>query len=316
MIMTFFKMISYLNMALDLSKLGARYNQKLLFKGSFSNEISDETYLGTSTDDFNNNAYERYAASQEDQIKWQRWSAQIKHEIKLTSNTKFTTNVYNHSMQRNWRKFNDLAKFQDFRSALNGGRDDLALVDLLSGRRDSTDSSEFLRIGANSRSYFSQGLQSQLSLSLETGDLSHDIDFGLRLHRDQVRRNHTEQQAAMRGGLLVYDNSNIAITNRNKDTSVATTAFIQDEMIYNDLTFKIGARIESVQHQRAPRTESKTIQENDESVFVPGVGANYSLKKNIAVLAGVNKGVTIVGQWPSTRNSTRRGYKLRTRRFG
>lgn len=280
---------------LDLSKLGARFNQKLLFKGSFADEISDETYLGLSTDDFNNDAYERYAASQEDQIKWQRWSAQIKHEIKPTSNSKVTTNIYNHSMQRTWRKFNDLANFQDFRSALNGGRDDLALVDLLSGRRDSANSSEFLRIGANSRSYFSQGIQSQLSLSLDTGKLSHDIDFGLRLHRDQVRRNHTEQQAAMRGGKLVYDNTNIAITNRNEDTSVATTAFLQDEMIYNDLTLKVGARVESVQHQRDPRTEGESVQENDESVFVPGVGANYSLTKDIAVLAGVNKGVTIVG---------------------
>ena len=66
-------------------------------------------------------------------------------------------------------------------------------------------------------------------------------------------------------------------------------------MIYNDLTVKVGARVESVQHQRDPRRQGSSIIENDESVFVPGIGANYSITKDIAVLAGVNKGVTIVG---------------------
>lgn len=284
-----------LKYGINLSKLGAGYSQKLLFKASFADELSDETYLGLSDSDFNSTPYNRYAASQEDQMKWQRWGLLAKHEIKPTSSTKLSTNFYHHSFQRTWRKFNDLANYQDFRGALNGGADADNLIALLRGERDSADETEYLRIGANARSYFSQGIQSQLSLSLDTGSLSHDLDFGLRLHRDQVRRNHTEQMAAMVGGQLTYDNQGYTTTNRNQDTSTAMTAFVQDEMIYNNLTMKIGARLENVRHERDPRLFGQTVQENDESVFVPGIGFNYSLNQNTALLAGVNKGVTLVG---------------------
>lgn len=284
-----------LKYGLDLTQRGADMGLNISFKFSYADELSDETYLGLSNSDFNSDPFNRYAASQEDQMQWSRWAGQMNFEIKPTSKTKVTTSIYHHSLRRTWRKFNDLAENQDFRSALNGGADTAGLVALLRGDRDSADDTEFLRIGANARKYYSQGVQSQLSLSADTGAIAHDIDFGVRFHRDQVSRHHTEQLAAMTGGRLQYDSNQYIITNRDEDASFATTAFVQDEMIYNNLTLKAGARFENVRHQRHPRVEGQFIQESDESVFVPGMGVNYSVTGDIALLAGVNKGVTIVG---------------------
>lgn len=273
------------------------YKQKLEFKFSFANEDSDETYLGTNTTDFNNNAFTRYAASQDDNLKWQRYALQGSYSVSPNSWMKSKTNVYHHQMRRNWEKFNNLFNRQDFRTALNSDFDPNNIISLLRGDRNSADNTERLRIGANDRTFFSQGVQSQLDLSLNTGPVAHEVQVGLRLHRDQVTRNHTERAAAMIDGDLIYDDTFIETTSRNQDTAEAVALFVQDEVIYGNLTTQIGARVEQVNHRRDPRGigENPVIQENTERVFVPGVGFNYSVNNDLVLLGGVNKGITLVG---------------------
>lgn len=271
------------------------YNQRLEFKFSFANEDSDETYLGLSTADFNTNAFTRYAASQDDNMKWQRFGFQGSYSLKPTSWLKSKTTLYHHQMRRNWEKLNDIFNRQDFRSALNTDVDPNNLISLLKGERNSADATERLRIGANDRSYYSQGLQTQLDMSLGSETVAHEVQIGLRVHRDQVERNHSERAAYMIDGDLIYDDSFYEITNRNQDTSEAIAVFAQDEIIIGNLTTKVGARVEQVNHTRDPRTAGNLLQQNTERVFVPGVGFNYSVTNDLALLGGVNKGVTLVG---------------------
>lgn len=282
-----------------LFKLGQRlnsYNQKVEFKFSYANEDSDETYLGLSTADFNSSAFTRYAASQDDNMKWNRFALQAAYSVKPASWLKAKTTIYHHQMKRNWEKFNDLFNRQDFRSALATDVDPENLIGLLRGDRNTANANERIRIGANDRSYYSQGIQTQLDMSLNTGTIGHEVQVGLRVHRDQVERNHSERLANMVDGDLIYDDSSFNFTNRNQDTSEAIALFAQDEIISGNLTTKIGARFENVNHLRDPRDLGATgIQENSEQVFVPGIGFNYSITENFAVLAGVNKGVTLVG---------------------
>lgn len=280
--------------------------QNFSMKASFSNESSQETYLGTTNEDFNSAPFTRYRASQDDQLDWERYALQLSHGVSFNRSLRLNTSLYHHFMRRNWEKLNDLnfanttldtaadTASKSFRTVLRTGNDPRNLIGLLKGERDSEGAEEYLRIGANDRTYFSQGVQSVLSLTADTGSVAHNIDLGLRVHRDQVKRNHSEVLAAMVGGNLIYQDNSYYLTTTNQDTSNALAVFLQNEMIWGNLTAQIGARAERVEHERDPR-DGGAIQENDESVFVPGVGVNYSLTDNLAILAGVNKGVTIVG---------------------
>ncbi len=277
------------------------YKQRLEFKFSFANEDSDETYLGTSTADFNADAFTRYAASQDDNMQWQRYALQGSYSVAPTSWMKAKTTVYHHQMRRNWVKFNNLFNRQDFRTALNSDIDPNNILDLLRGDRNSADDTERLRIGSNDRTFFSQGVQSQLDMSLNTGPVAHEVQIGLRLHRDQVSRNHTEQAATMLDGDLIYDETFLETTSKNEDRSEAIALFVQDEMIVGNLTAQIGTRFEQVNHRRDPRgVRGNLIQENTERVFVPGVGLNYSITNDFVLLGGVNKGITLVGPGQSS----------------
>lgn len=268
--------------------------QKFSIKTSYSDEASDETYLGTTASDYNSDPYTRYRASQDDQINWQRYAFRVDYKTNLLSNLKVNNTIYHHYMRRNWEKFNNLNFNQDFRTTLSTGVDPDNLVSLLRGDINSESFSELLKIGANDRTYFSQGVQSKLELAIDTGVIAHNIELGVRLHRDQVRRNHSEKLAAMVGGDLVYQDNTYMVTNSNQDTSNALAVFLEDEMMFGDITAKIGFRAERVEHERDAR-DGNDLQTNDESVFVPGVGINYSITPNIVALAGVNKGVTLVG---------------------
>jgi len=280
-----------------LLKLGQRLpgnGHSIETKLSYATEDSDETYLGLTFGDFNQDAFVRYSASQDDNLQYQRFAGQITHKITLPEGSKLTTALYHHQMRRDWEKFNDFAFRQDFRSVLNGAADTDDLISLLRGTRDSANEQEYLLIGSNDRRYFSQGVQATLSKNLDWGATNHDLSLGLRVHRDQVRRDHTEVSAAMIGGELVYQNDERK-TNTNQDTSQALALYAQDEILIGNLATKVGFRVERVEHERDPRTESGLLSKNSESVFVPGIGFNYSLNNNAVLLAGINKGVTLVG---------------------
>ena len=149
-------------------------------------------------------------------------------------------------------------------------------------------------MGSNDRQYYSQGIQVKTSISTETGPIAHEIDLGLRIHRDQVERNHNEVIASMVSGDLQYQEGSYRLTNTNRDTSNAIAVYAQDELMWGNFSTKIGARLEQVEHERNPRNGA-VLQQNTERVFVPGIGFNYSLTEDMVLLAGVNKGVTLVG---------------------
>jgi Fe(3+) dicitrate transport protein len=264
------------------------------FKISYSDEESQESYLGTTPDDFNSNPFERYAASQDALMDWSRVAGSVSWSQSLNSITKTKMTLYHNAMKRNWSKFSEMAGGQDFRSALRLDNND-SLIALLKGERDSIDASENLIYGANDREYFSQGIQTWISFEQEWGSVYHDLELGLRYHRDQVERNHTEIEAAMISGDLIFQPSTLKDANQNRDTSNAITIFLNDEMSVGDLTVNAGARLERIKTQREPRVTGKQIQTNEDTILVPGLGVNYSLSQNIVTLAGVNKGVTIVG---------------------
>lgn len=280
-----------------LFKLGKKlnsYSQRIEAKFSYSNEDSDETYLGTSLEDYQENPLERYSASTDDNIQWSRWGAQLSYSIRPKKELQITTTLYHHQMKRNWFKFTNFADAVNLQDLLNQGIDPDNRVSILNGTRDTANANERLRLGNNDRRYYSQGLQTKAKLSLDTGAMAHELKIGVKLHRDQVQRNHTDILANMVNGGLEYIEGTNRTTNKNEDTSQAYALFIEDEIFYGDATVSLGARVENISHERNPRNGEEK-QFNDESFFVPGIGLNYLLSPDLVLLAGINKGVSLVG---------------------
>lgn len=268
--------------------------QKVFVKASYADENSKETYLGTTYGDFDSNAYQRYAASSDDEMDWKHHQAMVKHTLTVNSRVKLNTTLYHHAFKRDWYKFNKLKNGNDINDIILGGASARELA-IIKGQLDSANSDEHLILGNNARKYFSQGAQIQSLINYDHGDFYHNFSLGLRVHRDQVKRNHTTTEAAMVNGNLSYvDGSEIA-TNTTKDTSNAFTLFAEDEINYNDLTLSVGTRVEFVKTKREESLTPSMNGENKDTIVVPGLGFNYMLTNNLVLVGGLNKGVTLVG---------------------
>jgi Fe(3+) dicitrate transport protein len=279
---------------LDYDFTGDRKNV-VSTKLSFANESSDETYLGLSKQDFDENSRERYAASADDNMQWERFSGTLSYALKATKQYSLKITGYHNTMTRLWSKFNQLITLDSaaLRQVLANDQD-RGTVALLKGERDSEGASDQLIIGGNDRRYYSQGVQLGQKIALSIGATEHDISLGFRVHRDQVTRDHTEVNALMIGGKLNYLEDTSRDTNRTQDTSLALALFLQDEMTIGNLTTLIGSRVEQVKATRNFRDETSGLERQD-TLVVPGIGFNYSLSNNAVLLAGVNRGVTLVG---------------------
>lgn len=83
---------------------GAKYKQSLEIKLQYSDEVSDETYLGLSLEDFHATPFRRYSASQVDELVVDHTTYQLSHTIDFGNRIDLTTIVYSTETNRNWFK--------------------------------------------------------------------------------------------------------------------------------------------------------------------------------------------------------------------
>jgi Fe(3+) dicitrate transport protein len=101
---TGFNKYDYLAKLRFSTKKTARIQQSITFKVGVNNEVSNDTYLGLSLEDFNANPYSRYAASQKDQMTVQQTQLSATHTIKAAKWLDITTVIYRNDFSRNWYK--------------------------------------------------------------------------------------------------------------------------------------------------------------------------------------------------------------------
>lgn len=284
-----------LKLEYDLGKIFGGIDQKLSLKTAYNTEKSFETYLGSSLDDFKRNPNERYAASKDDLMKWNHAQFQIGHQIRLNDKISANTTVYHNRLKRKWNRFDGLADRRDLRLIL-ADNSDLDLIRLLNGDRDSSNSDENILIVGNDRQYISEGFQTLFKHSSTSGDnIGNDLSFGLRYHHDFVKRNHSEITTEMKNGQLNYFSETYKTTNLTHDDTRAMTVFAENELSYNQTIFSIGTRLEFVKNQSSSLFSPQVINENDETIIVPGIGINHSFSDQFVGLLGINRGVTLVG---------------------
>jgi len=269
----------------------AATSNKLGLKLSYSDEKSNETYLGLTDADFRADPYRRYAASALDEMKNHRISFVLSHRLETPGQKlRLTTNVYRHDYARIWRKLNRFGN-ASILPVLRSPNDpaNQELIAVLRGDVDSATGADSLFIGPNDRTFVSQGIQSVLESSGKTGPLQHSIQAGARLHYDSIERRHSEDEFLMSGGKLVPAGTGTLVNVANLEETYALALHALDAVTISRLTLTPGARLELI---RSASKDRKARTESDASVVavMPGIGAYYAVTAEIGVLGGAYRG--------------------------
>lgn len=258
-------------------------------KGTYSDEVSNETYLGLSTGDFRDRPLQRYPASALDRMTWFHTAFAATHVMTASPELSVTTTVYRNDFSRTWRKVNRF-RGADIFDVLNRSTTPRNQVyhGVLRGQ-DSTTPDEALFIGPNSRVFVSQGVETRARWSPETGPLSHRIEYGIRLHQDLVDRRHTEDAFLTQSGQLVPEGSATITAAFNRASTQSLAMHAIDAITWRDLTLTPGVRVETMRTAFADYkagTEQKALA----GAVLPGAGAFYALTPSLGVLAGAYRG--------------------------
>jgi Fe(3+) dicitrate transport protein len=271
----------------------ASVSNELGIKLTYSEESSNETYLGLSDPDFREQPYRRYAASALDRMDNHRTSVVLSHVLDAPEHHfKLTTHVYRHDFARSWRKINRF-RGTDIFSVLRTPDDPVSAeyLAVLRGEANSATPMNALLIGPNARWFVNQGVQTLFDLADQhTGPIAHHLEIGLRLHHDRIERRHSEDAFDMIDGALVPIASEAtSVTTANEANTLALAVHAIDAMSWGPLTLTPGLRVEAIGSELEDR-QSNTKTDALVAAVMPGVGAFYSILPELGMLAGVYRG--------------------------
>ena len=269
--------------------------QSLRVKLGYTDQLSNETYLGLTDTDFALDPNRRYAASASDNFVSEHEQYQATYVLDAGSFWRAEVTAYRNNFHRNWYKLQSVAG-ESTSDVLDDPDAYATEYGYLTG---ATSGDDDLQIRANNRTYYSQGIQAIVQWDFAVGDIDIALDTGLRVHEDAEDRFQHQDGYRMDDGRLVLTSSGApgSQTNRVSDADV-TSLFVDSEIRTGDWIFTPGVRFEDIDLRRRDystadptRAAGPTrVRENSVQVVIPGIGALYRLNTDWRLLAGVSKG--------------------------
>jgi Fe(3+) dicitrate transport protein len=301
----------------------ARVQQSLDFKFQYSDEQSDETYLGLTDEDYGTTPYRRYAGSQKDLMDTEHTQFMLTHTAKFSDYFRITTTAYRNDFKRNWYKLDDVSANGSTASISNlieNPEDFPFLFGLVNGTQNFQGSA--LNVKNNNREYYSQGIQTKADYHFTTGSVFHDIEVGLRFHQDEEDRFQWVDGYNMIDGNMNLVEQGIPGTDSNRITDAdAFAAHVLYKLKYKRWTFTPGLRYENITLERNDfGTEDVTrtgtdlsTRSNEMNEFIPGIGVNYKFNQEFSLFGGVHKGFSPAGTTEGESSEQSVNYELGTR---
>lgn len=297
-----------------------------------TDQDSNQSYLGLTDADFNGNSIRRYGLSELDNISTEHSQVILRYGYEIDPNLNVTAIAYNNQHKRDWFKTEGIdldgsSNAQDYSrtswsnviSALNNndtinGISTEQLQGILDGNIDTAEGSIQLR--SNAREYFSRGIQFGLYWDETIGDVTHQLEVGLRLHKDEedrLQRNSTYQQ--INGLLQLNDLGELGNAGNRVQEAQALALHIYDRIEFGDWTLTPGIRFEDIEQKRTRFNggETRTFRddrENNTQVVLPGLGALYKMNDSWTIVAGAHKGFTAPSNSPGVREEEAINYEL------
>jgi Fe(3+) dicitrate transport protein len=269
--------------------------QSLRIKLGYTDQVSEQTYLGLTDEDFAIDPMMRYAATEGDVFTSEHEQYQVDYLIDPGNSWRAMVTGYRNNFERNWYKLQSVA---------GTGLDNIltdpdTYASELAWLKGAASPDDAIVKRANNRSYVSQGLQAEVQWDLGFGDTEVALNAGLRLHEDEEDRFQHENAYRMDDGLLTLTSAGApgSQTNRVSDAR-ANAYFVNAEVRTGNWILTPGVRFEDVELRRFDystsdpgRDEGPTrVRRNSVSTTIPGMGALYRLNEDWRLLAGVHKG--------------------------
>ncbi len=307
------------------------------FKFQYADQNSEQSYLGLTDNDFADDPYRRYGLSQLDNIATEHFQYILRYKLALSDNLTFSATGYNNEHERDWFKtegidFDGSANAQELSRtswfnvirAVNqgnslGGVSLTELRGILDGTVDTAPGSIQLR--SNAREYFSRGVQFNLNWNGDLGATRHNLEIGVRYHKDEedrLQRNSSYHQ--QNGGLVLDDPGLLGNAGNRVQEAEAVAVHVYDHIEWGNWIFSPGIRYEDIDQKRTrwrdrgeqagARNTIRDSRENRTKVWLPGLGAIYRLNDNLSLLAGVHKGFTAPSNAPGVKEEEAINYEL------
>jgi Fe(3+) dicitrate transport protein len=314
----------------------AHVYQRLEGKVGYTREESHETYLGLTDQDFRDNPVRRYKGSQLDDMQNWRTQGELFHTLGVGEHFQLDSALYRHDFNRLWKRVDGLISYSGvpappLLSVLRSPSAYQQQYDVLRGVVDSDTAGTGILQAGNKRRMVSEGFQTVARYDFVTGEVKHVLELGLRMHYDEIKRHHSAHGFDMvaerddSGAIiedayhLVSNGQQYGLLANNHVTTYAVAAHLKYDVTYKRLTLSPGMRTEII---RATYTElnehpysgmplastdvvnakvgHKTYANNQTVLFA--LGALYQLTDTVALLAGVQQGMTPVAPSPGTTN--------------
>ena len=267
---------------------------QLELKAGWHDHRSDETYLGLTDDDFSRDPVRRYPGSQEDVLDTRHRQFQARYMASWEERVEAVVTAYRRDFTRSWYKLHSVLG-TDLGPVFGSPSSHSDALAILKGA-DSEDGA--LTVRDNNRSYLSQGVEGILAFRFGTGDWEHDLEVGLRRHRDHEDRFQHEDGYRMEAGRMALTHPGAPGSQANRvSRAEAWAGFVQNRIERGALTLVPGVRWERARFQRVAyeledevRGAPADARTNQVSAFIPGVGMTYALTGNVHLFGGVHRG--------------------------
>ncbi len=299
------------------TKANSKIYQSVQLKYAETTEHSNETYLGLTKFDFDSAPYQRYLASENDAMDTKHRQTSLHYLLNPLTNLYFQTTIYFNSFSRNWYKLdkvqNQEGEKTNIASILSSPDNYNQEYSLLNGRTSLEQ--EALYIKANNRNYYSEGIQSKINYSIE----NQDVEFGFRIHYDQMDRFQWEDKYGMIDQNLMLMTTGIPGTESNLiESALAYSSYAKYSIKHNKLGLDIGIRNENISLQRLDYGKNDTerigtqrsTRENDVNVWIPGASLKYEINSSQQIFSGIHRGFSPPGSKPDTKPELSVNYEL------
>ncbi len=259
-------------------------------KLGYSDEGSNETYLGLTDADFAQTPYRRYPASAHDRMDWRRSQIVLRHRVRLSNQFEIETTTYRQNLVRVWNRFKGLAGI-DVNDVLANpdSAQNQVYYSVLRGQIDTPNRNAHLLIGPNDRGFLSYGIQTIARYAPTTGSLKHHVEYGVRFHYDEAERYQAEDRYNVLGGSLERANEPTHVTDQNRASTHAVAVHITDAVTWSRISITPGFRFESI-HSRYEDALTKTSDRASSPVVLPGVGLYVELTRDFGAFGGIYRG--------------------------
>lgn len=279
------------------SDINADIYHQLDIKIGYANEESNETYLGLTDDDFDDNPNRRYVLSKYDKMEWEHKQFSINYFIDPGNDVTANTVIYRREFSRNWEKMNGFTGNAPLTSEIL--RDPYTPLHsvyyaLMTGEESSSGPHDRVILEAKDRDFVSQGIQTQIDLEKPVFGYKNKLSIGIRYHEDEVTRDHKAREyEVVFGDIFLREDIAPRDTIQNFAKAQALSLFAFDEVIFGDLAISAGVRQEVIHTDFIDYTDNSKVKD-DFSVLLPGAGFNYSLTKQLRILGGIHEGFVSV----------------------